>query len=167
MGGRATSGHIKGKHGLTKTCADAFEKYELEVSKQKRGYRWKALRLAAMTETDLGKVKMVDLDSTHIAAWRDQRLKQVAPGSVTREMNPLLNLFSMARKEWKWITASPTAGVKRPKAPLAGNRLIAQKEIETMCIALGWRHDVVVAATTKQQRIALAFLFAIGTATRR
>lgn len=35
----------KGKAGLTKTCADAFEKYELEVSKTKRGYRWEALRL--------------------------------------------------------------------------------------------------------------------------
>lgn len=157
----------KGKLGLTKTCADAFEKYELEVSKQKRGYRWEALRLAAMAEMDLGKVKMVDLDSTHIAAWRDQRLKQVAPGSVTREMNLLSNVFSVARKEWKWITTSPTSDVKRPKAPPARNRLISQKEIETMCIALGWRHDVVdVAPTTKQQRIALAFLFAIETAMR-
>lgn len=157
----------KGKLGLTKTCADAFEKYELEVSKQKRGYRWEALRLAAMAATDLGKVKMIDLDSTHIAAWRDQRLKQVAPGSVTREMNLLSNVFSVARKEWKWIAASPTADVKRPKAPPARNRLISQKEIETMCIALGWRHDVVgVVPTTKQQRIALAFLFAIETAMR-
>ncbi|MFS2004649.1 tyrosine-type recombinase/integrase [Duganella sp. CT11-25] len=157
----------KGKLGLTKTCADAFEKYELEVSKQKRGYRWEALRLAAMAETDLGKVKMVDLDSTHIAAWRDQRLKQVAPGSVTREMNLLSNVFSVARKEWKWISTSPTADVKRPKAPPARNRLVSQKEIETMCIALGWRHDIVdVAPTTKQQRIALAFLFAIETAMR-
>ncbi|WP_373988745.1 hypothetical protein [Duganella sp. BuS-21] len=84
----------RGKLGLTKTCADAFEKYELEVSKNKRGYRWEALRLAAMAGTDLGKVKMADVNTTHVAAWRDQRLKQVAPGSVTREMNLLSNVFS-------------------------------------------------------------------------
>ena len=33
---------------ITHTCADAFRKYELEVSKLKRSYRWEALRLAAM-----------------------------------------------------------------------------------------------------------------------
>ena len=157
----------KGKAGLTKTCADAFEKYELEVSKTKRGYRWEALRLAAMAETDLGKVKMVDVSTTHIATWRDQRLRQVAPGSVTREMNLLSHVFSVARKEWKWISESPTTDVARPKSPPARNRLISQKEIEAICVALSWRHDIVgVAPTTKQQRIALAFLFAIETAMR-
>lgn len=157
----------KGKAGLTKTCADAFEKYELEVSKTKRGYRWEALRLAAMAETDLGKVKMADISTTHVAAWRDQRLRQVAPGSVTREMNLLSHVFSVARKEWKWISESPTTDVARPKSPPARNRLISQKEIETICVALSWRHDIVgVAPTTKQQRIALAFLFAIETAMR-
>jgi integrase len=157
----------KGKLGLTKTCTDAFEKYELEVSKTKRGYRWEALRLAAMAASDLGKVRMADLDTTHIVAWRDDRLRSVAPGSVTREMNLLSHVFSVARKEWKWISESPTTDVARPKAPPARNRLIAQSEIEAICLALGWRHDVVgVAPTTKQQRIALAFLFAIETAMR-
>lgn len=157
----------KGKAGFNKTCADAFEKYELEVSKKKRGHRWEAFRLAAMAETPLGKVKMVDVDSTHIVAWRDQRLKEVAPGSVTREMNLLSNVFSVARKEWKWITESPTTDVTRPKAPPARNRLISQAEIEAICVALNWRHDIVdVPPTTKQQRIALAFLFAIETAMR-
>ncbi|WP_211466677.1 hypothetical protein [Collimonas silvisoli] len=28
-----------------KTCRDAFDKYEKEISKAKRGYRWEALRL--------------------------------------------------------------------------------------------------------------------------
>lgn len=157
----------KGKIALTKTCKDAFEKYEVEVSKKKRGHRWEALRLAVMAETDLGKVKMVDVNTTHIVAWRDQRLKEVAPGSVTREMNLLSNVFSVARKEWKWITESPTTDVTRPKAPPARNRLISQAEIEAICVALSWRHDIVdVPPTTKQQRIALAFLFAIETAMR-
>ncbi len=157
----------KGRLSISKTCADAFEKYELEVSKNKRGHRWEALRLAAMAATDLGKVKMADVNATHVAAWRDQRLKQVAPGSVTREMNLLSNVFTIARKEWKWLSVSPTTDVARPKAPPARNRLISQREIEAICIALGWRHDIVgVAPTTKQQRIALAFLFAIETAMR-
>jgi integrase len=51
--------------------------------------------------------------------------------------------------------------------PPARNRLISQREIEAICVALNWRHDIVdVPPTTKQQRIALAFLFAIEAAMR-
>jgi integrase len=156
-----------GARATTKTCADAFVKYELEVSKTKRGYRWEALRLAAMADSSLGAVRMSDLDETHIAAWRDARLREVAPGSVIREMNLLSNVFTVARKEWKWIKASPTKDVARPRAPPGRDRRISQDEIEQICIALGWRHDVVgVAPTKKQQRVALVFLFALETAMR-
>lgn len=160
---------LAGKGGVstTKTCADAFRKYEVEVSKTKRGYRWEALRLAAMTETPLGAVRMSDLDETHIAAWRDARLREVAAGSVSREMNLLSHVFNVARKEWKWINASPTTDVARPRSPPARDRRISAEEIERICLALGWAHDAVgVAPKTKQQRIALVFLFAIETAMR-
>lgn len=150
-----------------KTCADAFKKYELEVSKEKRGYKWEALRLSVMAATPLGVVRMSDLNETHIAAWRDARLKQVKPGSVIREMNLLSNVFTVARKEWKWLKASPTKDVTRPRAPPGRNRLISQTEIEQICVALGWRHDIVgMPPTKKQQRVALVFLFALETAMR-
>lgn len=71
----------------TKTCADAFRKYELEVSKLKRGHRWEAFRLAFFAEMPLGSIMMYDLDATHIATWRDERLMSVQGGAVTREMN--------------------------------------------------------------------------------
>jgi integrase len=151
----------------TKTCADAFRKYELEVSKLKRGHRWEAFRLAFFAEMPLGSVRMCDLDATHIAAWRDERLLSVQGGSVTREMNLLSHVFSVARKEWKWISVSPTADVARPKAKPPRDRLISSEEIKKICIALGWDHQAAgVVPKTKQQRIAIAFLFAIETAMR-
>lgn len=156
-----------GGTGVPHTCADAFKKYEIEVSKSKRGYRWESLRLAAMAETPLGKVRVADLDETHIVAWRDARLRQVKPGSVIREMNLLSNVFTVARKEWRWIKASPTTDVARPRQPPGRDRLISHQEIETICAALDWRHDVVgVMPKKKQQIVALAFLFAIETAMR-
>jgi len=150
----------------TRTCADAFREYEIKVSKDKRGYRWEAFRLAAFSESKLGAVRLADLNAAHIAAWRDERLKQVAPGSVAREMNLLSNVFSVARKEWKWITESPTTDVARPKSPPHRDRRITPDEIKAICLALGWAVDAVAAPKTKQQRIALAFLFAIETAMR-
>lgn len=157
----------------TQTCADAFDRYELEVSKNKKGYRWEALRLAAMGQTSLGSVKMADLNETHVAKWRDDRLKGTATAravqgpTVSREMNLLSNVFTYARKEWKWITKSPTTDVSRPKENQPRNRRITPKEIDAICLALGWDHAAVdVKPVTKQQRIALAFLFAIETAMR-
>lgn len=37
-----------------KTVRDAFDKYEREVSKAKRGYRYEALRMAALAEIEIG-----------------------------------------------------------------------------------------------------------------
>lgn len=79
----------------------------------------------------------------------------------------LSHVFSVARKEWKWIATSPTADVARPKAKSSRDRLISSDDIKKICIALGWDHQVTgVAPKTKQQRIAIAFLFAIETAMR-
>ncbi|MES2898681.1 MAG: site-specific integrase [Pseudomonadota bacterium] len=151
----------------TKTLADAFRRYELEVSKTKRGYKWEAGRLNAMSVSPLGKVRMSELNASHVAAWRDMRLRQVQGGTVTREMNLLSHVCSVARKEWKWLTESPTRDVARPKANPPRDRRITQGEIEKICLALNWRHDAVgIKPDTKQQRIALAFLFAIETAMR-
>lgn len=152
---------------VTTTCADAFRRYELQVSKGKRGHRWEAARLAAMAASSLGPITMADLKSSHIAAWRDERLRSVQGGTVTREMNLLSHVFSVARKEWQWLLENPTRDVARPKAKPHRDRRITEEEIERICLALRWPNDGSAAAPeTVQQRIALAFLFAIETAMR-
>lgn len=152
---------------VTTTCADAFRRYELQVSRTKRGHRWEAARLAAMAESSLGPITMAELNSSHIAAWRDERLRTVQGGTVTREMNLLSHVFSVARKEWQWVRTNPTSDVARPRAKPHRDRRITQDEIDRICIALRWPNDDSVSMPeTVQQRIALAFLFAIETAMR-
>ena len=152
---------------ITHTCTDAFEKYEWEVSRNKRGARWEAFRLAAFCRMPLGAVKMSELDATHIAAWRDKRLLTVQGGTVTHELNLLSHVFSVARKEWKWLKASPTTDVARPKAKPPRDRRTSADEIERICFALGWDHWAVgLEPKTNQQRIAVAWLFAMETGMR-
>jgi integrase len=120
-----------------------------------------------MAESPLGAVTMAQVCAEHIAAWRDMRLRNVQGGTVTREMNLLSHVFSVARREWKWLASSPTTDVTRPKANPARDRRISGQEIERICLALNWRHDAAgIAPESKQQRIAIAFLFAIETAMR-
>lgn len=163
---RAAAGKTKSAAGA-KTCKDAFDRYEIEVSRKKRGHRWEAMRLTAAGKTPLGAVRMADLRASHVAAWRDLRLKEVQASTVTREMNLLSNVFAIARKEWHWIEDSPTRDVARPPEPPARDRRITQDEIETICATLGWPHDTKdQLPATKQHRVALAFLWALETAMR-
>lgn len=150
-----------------KTCDDAFRKYQKEVSPKKRGKRWEELRLEVFARSSLAKVKMGELRPSHIAAWRDERLQAVQPATVNREMNLLSNVFAIARKEWHWLDASPTKDVSRPKEAPPRDRRITEDEIKAICAALGWSRDAKgMTPTTKQHRIAIAFLWAIETAMR-
>jgi integrase len=152
-----------------KTVKDAFDRYEVEVSKGKRGYRWEALRMSAMAESKIGDVKfgnikLSELTAAHIGRWRDDRLKVVVGSTVNRDLNLLSHVLTTARREWAWIEESPTKDVRRPKDSPARDRRIWPDEIDRLCLALGFEEGEM--ATAKYQRVAVAFLFAIETAMR-
>jgi integrase len=164
--------------GITKnkTNREAFSRYELEVSKTKRGYRWEAMRLSNFAEFDIdgkkfGDFLVEDTDEVVISRWRDLRMtrlsqrsgKPVSGSTVKREMNLLANVFNVARKEWKWISHNPTKEVRRPKEPPPRDRRISEHEMQLLCFSLGFDGSTV---KTQQNRVAVAFLFAIETAMR-
>lgn len=152
-----------------KTCRDAFERYDRDVSPEKRGHRWESLRLKALADATIGKVKFGDIKLTDltpdlIGQWRDDRLKTLRGSTVNRDLNLLSHVLSTARKEWGWIVHSPTKDVRRPKDPAPRDRRIRPGEIEQLCLALGLTDGEMV--ETKYQRVAVAWLFAIETAMR-
>lgn len=159
--------------GHNKTVADAFARYAREVSPTKRGCRYERVRLLLFTRLELtvdgrrvglADIQLAELDARHIAAFRDERLKTIKPASVNREMNLISHCFNTARKEWHWLAASPSKDVARPKNPLPRYRRISEDEAARICFALGYVEGAPV--QSKQQRVAVAFLFAIETAMR-
>jgi integrase len=156
-----------------RTVGDAFDRYEKEVSAAKRGKRFESLRLRAIGAWEVnGKpfrdMKLVDATSEVLGMWRDHRLNtdKVSGSTVNRELNLLSNVFATAAKEWKWIAASPTTDVRRPKESQPRDRLYTEDEIERICFALGFDLGGEERAETISQRIAVAYLFAIETAMR-
>ena len=146
-----------------KTCGDAFTKYAAEVSPKKDGARWEQMRLAKFGQTNLAKVLVSKVTATDVAAWRDNRIKEVSDSTVLREMNLMSHVFTIARKEWTWLAESPTRDVARPKENEPRDRRISQDEIDRICLALGFSESP---ATSKSQIVGVAFLFAIETAMR-
>lgn len=151
-----------------KTCRDAFEKYEIEVSKKKRSYTNEARRLAYLCTTDLADVPISQLRTAHIAAWRDKRLfvDKVQGSTVNRDLNLISHVFNIARKEWHWLEHSVTSDVTRAEERPARDQRYSDGEVKIICLALGWDMQNEAAPQNKSQRVALAFLWALETAMR-
>ncbi len=88
------------------TLADAMERYDREVTPNKKGARWESIRLKLLQrDKRLVDVKLSKLSSTDLAAWRDRRLGEVSGATVAREMNLISHVLTIARKEWRWMPA--------------------------------------------------------------
>ncbi|MEY8099888.1 hypothetical protein AB9F29_21275, partial [Falsihalocynthiibacter sp. S25ZX9] len=84
--------------GSTETMRDALLRYAREVSPSKRGAKWEQLRPEKIAKGSLGDVALRNVQPIDLANWRDMRLREVAAGTVNREMTLLSGVFSIARK---------------------------------------------------------------------
>lgn len=149
----------------SRTLSEAIKRYKEEVSAQKRGERWEALRLEAFERDnpELAAKVLSVITTDDMATWRNKRLTQVSKGTVQREINLLSNVFQTARKEWKWTGSSPFSDMKQPGDNPPRTRRTSWKEVRRICRWLGYRTGVV---QTKQQEVAFAYLLALRTAMR-
>lgn len=137
-----------------------LQRYAVEVSPGKRGYRWEKIRLAKLCRDPIAKIQLCDLSAADLAAWRDRRLREVAPASVAREMNLIGAVLSVARAEWQIIPHNPMSDVRKPSQPAARDRLPTADEIERLAHVAG---DDLGNATARAFH---AFRFACETAMR-
>lgn len=154
-----------------KTLGQAFERYAEEVSVHKAGRRWEEMRLnligrAVIDKRQLSSMLLSEVTPEILGKWRDQRMQtdKVSGSTVNREFKLLSNVFTVARREWRWVEKSPTTDVRRPKENKAREKLYNDDEIERISLALGFNESI---ASTKKQCVGIAFLFAIETAMRQ
>ncbi len=57
-----------------------------------------------------------------VARYRDERLKEVSPGTVKRDLVIISHLFEVARKEWGIPVANPVRDIKMPAHNKARDR---------------------------------------------
>jgi integrase len=146
-----------------KKFSDLLEKYLEVVSAKKAGKKWEKVRIDNALKMEISKVSVSNLNSTHVAEWRDKRLETVSNSTVLREWNLLSHVCSIAIVEWKWLLTNPFKEVQRPKAPEARWRRISDAEIGGLLIALGYDFTQPKTITA---RIGAAFLFSIESALR-
>jgi integrase len=146
------------------TFGDLLAEYKKTVSVSKKGKRWEDVRIDALSRDAIAEVSLRELDASHVASWRDRRLRQVSAASVLREWNLLSHACHVAVKEWLWLKENPFSGVKRPAQPKPRDRLASDDEIAAILHALGYGPESPVQTATA--RVGAAVVFAIETAMR-
>ena len=118
------------------TFAEIIERYIAEVLPTMRGGKADYIRLKALARRPIAKLNMVALTPQKIAQHRDERLKEVAPATVIRELSYFSSIITYARKEWGININNPLALVARPKNPQGRSRILDATETNALFEAL-------------------------------
>jgi integrase len=117
------------------TLRDALTDYEA-VARSHKGSQAELSRLKSLATMKCVDLPLEFITPAMIAAWRDARLKEVAPVSVRREMIVLGAMLKLAIREWGWLRSSPLDGVVKPPTSKPRRRGISQGEIDAICAEL-------------------------------
>jgi len=118
------------------TFAEIIERYIVEVLPTMRGGKADFIRLKALARRPIAKLNMVALTPQKIAQHRDERLKEIAPATVIRELSYFSSIITYARKEWGININNPVALVVRPKNPQGRSRILDALETNALFEAL-------------------------------
>ena len=77
------------------TLASVLQRYSREVTPLKKGASIELLRIRVILRHKITQTPLSHLNSTHIAQYRDDRLKLVAAGTVRRELGILSHALSL------------------------------------------------------------------------
>lgn len=141
------------------TLADLLDRYFSEVSKGKRGVDAESYRIEQFKRSNLAKYAPAAITGKLIAGWRDQRLTEVSPATVLRELQLLGHVFNVAIREWGFgLHSNPVSLIRKPAPNKARDRILNDDQRQALIAAVGqcqnpWIKPVVI--------------FALETATRR
>jgi len=118
------------------TLGDLIERYLTEVTPSMKGASEDTIRLKAIMRRPIARWSMAHLSATRIAAYRDQRLKEVSAGTVIRELAYFSSVINHARREWGINVPNPVQMVRKPQSPQARSRVLTDEEVESLLQAL-------------------------------
>ena len=118
------------------TFSEVIERYLAEVTPSMKGAADDTIRLKAIMRRPIARWSMANLSAARIAAYRDERLKEVGPGTVIRELAYLSAIINHARREWGIRVPNPVQMVRKPASPPARARVLTDEEVSKLMLAL-------------------------------
>ncbi|MBB3213953.1 integrase [Herbaspirillum sp. Sphag1AN] len=106
-----------------------FERYLRDVTPTKKSHESEKYRLGKILRSDIVNYPIKSLSPVIVAEWRDCRLKEVAPDTVTRELHMMSRIINLARREWGLdLLQNPFAQITKPKCSRGRVRRLKEYE---------------------------------------
>ncbi|HDL4241807.1 TPA: site-specific integrase [Mannheimia haemolytica] len=143
--------------------AEALERYQNEVSINKRTWRREIGRINNILKEPIANRYVQDIKRDDIEDWIEARLKRGLKGSsVERDLSILSNVFTYCLKRWGYISENPMIGVIHPNKVPPRKQRYSQEDIDKILEVSKYREDI----KRSNAQLAAAMLFAIETAMR-
>lgn len=125
----------------------------------------KSINHFAKNFPNLAEMSIHDISPQILTNWRNERLGQVSPGTVLRDISLFSAIFTYAQKELFLVENNPFFLIAKPTQPKSRKRRISDAEIELILKEHNYQRGQI--PLTKEQFIAWTFLFAIETTMRQ
>lgn len=142
------------------TVGEMLVRYGREITPGKRGAAKERYRLEAFRRSTLAKYSPAAVTGQSVAAWRDERLREVSPATALRELVLLGHVFTVAIKEWGFNlpNGNPVERVRKPTPSKPRDRVLTDDEREALLLTV---------SQCKSLWIKPVVTFALETAARR
>ena len=127
---------VSRKEAENTTLLEALSRYGREIVPTKKGAVQERSRIRILSLSPLAKRSLASLQGKDVAAYRDTRLKEVAPNTVRLELALLSHLFTIAVKEWGMSgLINPVAQARMPKKSPGRDRRLLPGELDRILAA--------------------------------
>jgi integrase len=115
------------------SVGDLLVKYRETVTINKKGHASESKRIDSFLKQTWASLRLRKVTSGIFSHYRDQRLKDVKPATVRRDLGLLRAIFEVTIKEWDFpLSSNPLINVKKPKEPDARDRRLMSGEKELL-----------------------------------
>ena len=119
------------------TVASLVERYRDEVSVKKQGQEMETFVLNAMLRQAFAAKSLRELTTEDLVRFRDERLREISPGGLRRQLTILKHVFTVAIREWDIpLQSNPMDRVRLPPTNPARSRRLMPGERARLLTAL-------------------------------
>lgn len=101
---------------------EILERYRMEVTPEKRGWRAEGSRLRQLQRHPLAIRMLASLRGVDFSQYRDERLKSVGPKTVHLELSLISAVLNVANRDWSIPVENPIPNLRKPPLPQGRNR---------------------------------------------
>jgi integrase len=140
------------------TLSQLVHRYSDTVTPLKRTAATERIILKAFLRRSICSRRLSELRTADFVTYRDDRLKEIKPSSLARELTPIRHMFEVARKEWGLPIINPLTDLSIPNSDPKRERRLKAGELQLLIEATqGSRNPLLVSI----------LLFALVTGMRR